>query len=112
MRCSVFVLFAVGTDLATVHFPVQDVPANENEQELETRKKGGLWPHGLVRTSDWSDIILGDPYMIHSITCHVTSKTAQLLLHSDVQEFSSRICFQMCVANICHWTEKSHFKFI
>ena len=67
MRCSVFVLFAVGTGLATVSFPVQSVPANDNEQDLETRKTDGLWPHGLVSTSDWSDIILGGSYMTHTV---------------------------------------------
>jgi len=66
MRCSVFVLFAAGTGLATVNFPVQSVPANDNEQNLETRKTDGLWPHGLVSTSDWSDIILVGPYMTHT----------------------------------------------
>lgn len=48
MRCSVFVLFAVGTGPATVRFPVQGVPANDDEQDLETRKMDGLWPHGLL----------------------------------------------------------------
>jgi len=67
MCCPVFVLFAVGTGLATVRFPVQVVPANENKQDLETRKTDGLWPHGLVSTSDWSDIILGDPFIQHTV---------------------------------------------
>jgi hypothetical protein len=109
MRCSEFVLFAVGTGLATVRFPVQGVPANENEQDLETRKTDGLWPHALLSTSD-SDIILGDPYMTNSITGRVTSKTGQLYLHCDVQGFSSGICFQMCVPYTCNWVEKPRFK--
>jgi len=87
MRCSVFVLFAVGTGLATVRLPVQGVPANDNEHDLETRKTDGLLPHGIVTISDWSDIILGDLIMTHSITCRVTSTTAQLFLRSDVHTF-------------------------
>jgi len=108
--CSVFVLFAVGTGLATVSFPVQGVPVNDNEHDIETRKTDGLLPHGLVSISDWNDIILGDPIMTHSITCRVTSTTAQLFLRSDVQAFSSGICLQMCVAYVCHWMEKPRFK--
>jgi hypothetical protein len=57
MRCSVIVLFAVGTGLATVRFPMQGVQGNDNEKDLETRKTDGCWPHGLVSTSDWRDII-------------------------------------------------------
>jgi hypothetical protein len=112
MRCSLFVLFAVGIGFSTVRFPKQGVPANENEQDLETRKTDGLCPHGLVSTNDWSDMILGDQYMTHSVTGHVTSRAVQSFLHSDVQGFSSRIRFQMCVAYIYHWMEKPRFKFI
>jgi hypothetical protein len=50
LRFSVFVLFAIVTGFATVQFPVQGVPENDNDV-LETRKTDGHRPHGLVSTS-------------------------------------------------------------